>query len=125
MSEARNHTFGRLAGLPVGQAPDGSQIRELAGRSTGLASHSLAVIAHPPGTTSTAHHHTVADEIYFVWAGRGRVQVDAEECSLKAGDTVQIRPGQRHKLWNDGEADLVLIVTCAPAYSTDEVVWDE
>ena len=41
------------------------------------------------------------------------------------GDTVIIRPGQRHKLWADAGEDLVLVVTCAPAYSVTEVIWDE
>ncbi len=125
MAKTPGPTFGRLADVPAVTGADGALIRELAGRSSGLPSHSLAVITHPAGTASVAHHHTAADEVYFVWSGRGRVRVDGEERIVETGDLVQIRPGQRHKLWNDGPADLVLIVTCAPAYAPDEVVWDE
>jgi mannose-6-phosphate isomerase-like protein (cupin superfamily) len=106
-------------------APDGARVKQIAGRSEDMTSHSLAVISHPPGTESIDHHHTVADEVYLVWSGRGRVRVDGETRHLGSGDTVTIRPGQRHKLWSDGPEDLVLIVSCAPAYQVDEVIWDE
>lgn len=106
-------------------AADGARVQELAGRAHGLISHSLAVITHPPGTASRDHHHTVADEVYFVESGQGRVRIGEEMRFIGPGDFVIIRPGQPHKLWNDGPDDLVLIVSCAPAYQVDEVVWDE
>jgi len=117
--------FRNLAEIPTYMAPDGAMIQELAGRSTGLSGVSLAVIRHPPGTASRAHHHTVVDEVYFIWGGRGHVKADGETREVGPGDRVILRPGQMHKVWNDGTEDLVLIVTCAPAYAPDEVAWDE
>ena len=104
---------------------DGARVREVAGRSTGLSSHSLAVITHPAGVSTVEHHHAVADEVYYVRSGTGRIRVDDETWSVQPGDTIIIRPGQRHKVWADGPDDLVLIVSCAPAYSVTEVIWDE
>jgi mannose-6-phosphate isomerase-like protein (cupin superfamily) len=115
--------FVSLADLKPFTAPDGSQVQEVAGRTSGLGSHSLAVIAHPPGTESTAHRHSIADEIYLVWSGRGRVEVEGETREVGPGDAVIIRPGQHHRLWSDGPGDLVLVVSCAPAYDPEEVVW--
>ncbi len=105
--------------------PDGARVQQIAGRSDGMTSHSLAVISHPPGTECVEHHHTLADEVYLVWSGRGCVRVDGETRQVGPGDAVTIRPGQRHKVWSDGPGDLVLVVSCAPAYQMDEVVWDE
>jgi mannose-6-phosphate isomerase-like protein (cupin superfamily) len=105
--------------------PDGARVQQIAGRSEGLTSHSLAVISHPPGTASVEHHHSIADEVYLVWSGQGYVRVDGETQPIGPGDAVTIRPGQRHTVWCDGPEDLVLIVSCAPAYQVDEVVWDE
>lgn len=118
-------TFRSLSHIPPYTAADGARIQELAGRGSDLASHSVAVIAHPPGTESWDHTHKVADEVYFVWSGHGRVRVAGEEHAIGPGDAVLIRPGQAHKLWNDGPDDLVLIVTCAPAYTVEDVVWEE
>lgn len=106
-------------------AADGAHVQEIAGLSNGLTSHSLALITHPSGTGSRPHRHTRADEIYLVWQGQGRVRVNEEERVVNTGDTVIIRPGDHHEVWNDGPADLVLLVTCAPAYDATEVVWDE
>ncbi|MCX6028915.1 MAG: cupin domain-containing protein [Chloroflexi bacterium] len=114
-----------MTSIPSFTAPDGACVQELAGRSNGFTSHSLAVIVHPPGTAATEHHHTVADEVYLVSSGRGRIRVDEVTREVGPGDVVLIRPGQRHKVWNDGPDDLALVVTCAPAYDVGEVVWDE
>lgn len=118
-------TFRTLTHITPFTGPDGARIQEVAGRSTGLASHSLAVIAHPAGTCSAAHHHTVADEVYLVQTGHGRVRVDDTTQRVGPGDMIIIRPGQTHKVWSDGPDDLVLIVSCAPAYEVGEVAWDE
>ncbi len=118
-------SFRVLAEVPEFVGPDGARILELAGRSTGLASHSLAIISHPPGMTTRKHHHTVADEVYYVQSGTGRIAVGEEVHVVGAGDIITIRPGQPHKVWADGAEDLVLIVTCAPAYEEPEVAWDE
>ena len=105
---------------------DGSIIRELASpRNSALSRHSLAEIRHPPGPSSQAHHHTEAEEVYYVLKGRGSVRVDGETRTIGPGDIVVIVPGQRHKVWQRGEGDLVLLVTCVPAYSEEEVVFTE
>jgi mannose-6-phosphate isomerase-like protein (cupin superfamily) len=105
---------------------DGSIIRELASpHNSALTRHSLAEIRHPPGTASHEHHHIEAEEAYFVLEGQGGVQVDGETHAIGPGDIVVVVPGQRHKVWQEGEGDLVLLVTCVPAYSVDEVVFAE
>ena len=105
---------------------DKSIIRELASPgNSGLTRHSLAEIRHPPGTASLEHYHTEAEEVYFVIDGQGGIRVDGETRSIRPGDVVVIVPGQRHKVWQEGEGDLVLLVTCVPAYSVEEVIFTE
>jgi mannose-6-phosphate isomerase-like protein (cupin superfamily) len=105
---------------------DGAIVRELASpRNSSLTRHSLAEIRHPPGTASREHYHTEAEEVYFVLAGQGGIRVDGETHSIEPGDVVVVTPGERHKVWQEGQEDLVLLVTCIPAYSVDEVVFTE
>ena len=105
---------------------DRSIIRELASpTNSGLTRHSLAEIRHPPGTASQEHYHTEAEEVYFVIEGQGGLRVDGETHSIGPGDVVVITPGERHKVWQEGEGDLVLLVSCVPAYTVDEVVFTE
>ena len=63
--------------------------------------------------------------MYFVFEGHGGIRVDGETHAIGPGDIVVITPGERHKVWQEGESDLVLLVTCAPAYSVEEVTFTE
>jgi mannose-6-phosphate isomerase-like protein (cupin superfamily) len=105
---------------------DGAIVRELASpRNSSLTRHSLAEIRHPSGTASQEHFHTEAEEVYFVIDGRGGIRVDGETRTIGPGDVVVIAPGERHKVWSEGQEDLVLLVTCVPAYSVEEVMFTE
>ena len=102
---------------------DGSTIRELAGIPAGNAvNQSLAEAAVPPGADTIEHYHRRSEEIYHFTAGAGRMRLGDDEAPVRAGDTVVIPPGMRHKLWNTGETPLVLLCCCSPPYSHDDTV---
>ena len=105
---------------------DGSSIRELAGRVALPASHqSLAEATVPVGRATTAHYHPVAEELYLITAGRGRLRIGGEERDVRPGDCAVIPPGAEHKLFNTGDEPLVLLCCCAPAYSHEDTVLTE
>jgi mannose-6-phosphate isomerase-like protein (cupin superfamily) len=102
---------------------DGSTIREIAGPSwTPARNQSLAEATVPVGGRTIAHYHRTAEEIYFFTAGRGRLTLAGEEREVGAGDCVVIPPGAVHGLVNAGDAPLVLLCCCAPAYSHEDTV---
>jgi mannose-6-phosphate isomerase-like protein (cupin superfamily) len=102
---------------------DGSSIRELAGIPSGnSANQSLAEATVPAGGETVEHFHRVSEEIYHFTAGAGRMRLGDEEADVRAGDTVVIAPGTRHKLFNPGAEPLVLLCCCAPAYSHEDTV---
>jgi mannose-6-phosphate isomerase-like protein (cupin superfamily) len=107
-------------------ADDGSLVRELAAPGNApLTGHSLAEIRHPPGTASREHSHRVAEEVYYVLEGEGLMRVDGEVRAIGPGDVVVISPGQRHQVAQQGAGELILLVTCVPAYSPADVVWTD
>jgi mannose-6-phosphate isomerase-like protein (cupin superfamily) len=102
---------------------DGSSIRELAGVPSGNSvNQSLAEATVPPGGETIEHFHRTSEEIYFFTAGAGRMRLGDEEAEVRAGDTVVIAPGVKHKLFNPGAEPLVLLCCCAPPYSDDDTV---
>jgi len=102
---------------------DGSSIRELAGPPSGNAvNQSLAEATVPPGGETIEHYHRASEEIYLFTSGAGRMRLGDEEGEVRAGDTVVIAPGTRHKLWNTSAQPLVLLCCCAPPYSHDDTV---
>jgi mannose-6-phosphate isomerase-like protein (cupin superfamily) len=102
---------------------DGSTIRELAGVPSGNAvNQSLAEATVPPGGSTIEHFHRTSEEIYLFTSGMGRMRLGGQEGEVRAGDTVVIAPGVRHKLYNEGEDPLVLLCCCSPAYSHEDTV---
>jgi mannose-6-phosphate isomerase-like protein (cupin superfamily) len=102
---------------------DGSSIRELAGIPSGNSvNQSLAEATVPPDGETVEHFHRTSEEIYFFTAGAGRMRLGDDEAEVRAGDTVVIAPGTKHKLFNTGAEPLVLLCCCAPPYSDDDTV---
>jgi quercetin dioxygenase-like cupin family protein len=94
---------------------DGSTIREyLHTESQSLAEATLA-----PGQATQRHYHRLAEEIYLVVEGGGRMEVDGEVADVTAGDAILIPAGAWHELVA-GPAGTRLLCACVPAYSHDD-----
>ncbi len=105
---------------------DGSTIREVAGAvSLPAANQSLAEATVPAGGATTEHYHRVAEELYLITAGTGRMRLDGEERDVRAGDCIVIPPGAPHQIVNSGDAPLRLLCCCAPPYSHEDTVLTE
>ena len=94
---------------------DGSTIREYLHTSV----QSLAEAALGPGQATERHYHRLAEEIYLISEGGGRLEVDGEEREVTAGDAILIPPGAWHMLVA-GPAGTRLLCCCVPAYSHDD-----
>ena len=104
------------------RAPDGSEVRELARPPEAARNQSLAEARVQPAAETVEHLHRTSEEIYYFTAGEGRMRLGDEEGAVRAGDVVVIPPGTRHKLWNPGAGELVLLCCCSPPYSDDDTV---
>ena len=115
-----------LNDVPSFTTKDGSEIRELlAHRNSAIANQSLAEARIPAGGATTEHYHPVAEEIYFITHGTGRMRIGDEEREVGEGDTIAIPPGARHKLWNIGGDTLHLLCCCAPACEHEDTILTE
>lgn len=104
---------------------DGSTIRELLGPATVPAQHqSLAEATLPAGGATERHYHRVAEEIYFIVAGVGRMELDGDVAEVGPGDAILIPPGAWHQITALGDVDLRLLCCCAPPYSHDDTYFE-
>lgn len=102
---------------------DGSEIRELlAHRNSCIRNQSLAEARLPPGCSTTPHYHPLTEEIYYILAGVGRMQIGPETRSVGQGDAIAIAPGQVHQIRNDGTTELKFLCCCAPGYEHTDTV---
>lgn len=115
-----------LAEVPAFQTKDGSEIRELlAHRNSCIRNQSLAEARLPVGAATAPHYHPLCEEIYYLLAGTGRMQVEGEIREVAPGDAIAIPPGARHQISNTGSEPLRFLCCCAPAYEHDDTVMVE
>ena len=77
---------------------DGSEIRELlAHRNSCIRNQSLAEARLPAGTATTPHYHPLTEEIYYILAGTGRMQIGAETATSVPAMPSLFRPARRTK----------------------------
>lgn len=112
-----------LAEVPAFTTKDGSEIRELlAHRNSCIVNQSLAEARLPVGASTAPHYHPLCEEIYYLLAGRGRMQIENEIRSVAPGDAIAIPPGERHQITNTGDETLRFLCCCAPAYEHEDTV---
>lgn len=112
-----------LADASAFAAKDGSEIRELLNeRNSCIRRQSLAEARLPPGASTTKHHHPQTEEIYYLLAGRARMEIDGEVRDVGPGDAIAIPPGAVHQITNIGAAVLTFLCCCAPGYRHDDTV---
>jgi mannose-6-phosphate isomerase-like protein (cupin superfamily) len=74
------------------------------------------------GQTCPSHRHDVKHETFFVMKGKVRMVVDDEEKILREGDTLVMRPGQRHSFTGIGPA--LLLEVSMPSIRNDNFFAD-
>jgi mannose-6-phosphate isomerase-like protein (cupin superfamily) len=102
---------------------DGSEIRELlASRNSCIRNQSLAEARLPANAATTPHYHPLTEEIYYILAGTGRMQIGKETRDVGPGDAIAIPPGATHQICNTGEVTLRFLCCCAPAYEHEDTI---
>ena len=100
---------------------DGSTIRELLGLPTApVRNQSLAEATLEPRQATDRHYHREAEEIYYVVAGTGELEVDGERRRVEPGDAALIPPGAWHQIRADEASRLRFLCCCAPPYRNDD-----
>ena len=109
---------------PAFVTADQSTVRELAHPDWApeVGHQSLAEARVPPAGETAEHFHPESEELYYFLSGSGRMRLGEAVFDVREGDCVVNPPGVRHKLWNAGPAELVLLCCCAPAYSDADTV---
>ena len=102
---------------------DTAEIREiLAPRNSSLAKQSLAEAKVMPGRSTQEHYHVKSEEIYHIVRGKGKMTIEDETRDVRKGDGIAICPGQKHRISNTRDDQLVFLCCCSPAYSHQDTI---
>ncbi|MEM6819113.1 MAG: cupin domain-containing protein [Pseudomonadota bacterium] len=114
----------KLEDQPWYEAEDKAVAREIISpRNSSVESMSIAEIKIPVGVEIVPHHHVI-EEVYHVVSGTGLMMVEDELQQLVPGDTVVIAADEWHNIKNNGDEELLLVVTCVPAWAPEHLKFE-
>ena len=100
---------------------DGSLVRELIRpEREGSVRLSLAEALVAPGQSTRRHLHRESEEVYYVLAGEGIVEIAAKGQRVVAGEAVLIPAGAEHRVACVGAMPLRLLCACSPPYRHED-----
>ena len=102
---------------------DGSEIRSILDRTNApVVQQSLAEATVLAGTSTQRHYHRLSEEIYFILAGTGRMEIDGETREVGPGDAILIPAGAWHTI--TAAESLRFLCCCAPPYSHEDTYFE-
>ena len=75
------------------------------------------------GNSVLEHHHVESEELFYILQGKGLIAVDGEIDAACEGDAFIVKPGMNHKITNQGNEELIMLVVCSPAYRDEDQVF--
>jgi mannose-6-phosphate isomerase-like protein (cupin superfamily) len=75
----------------------------------------------PPGRGEVEHYHGKARQLFFVLDGSLAIAIESDAFQLRKGDSLEVPPTKRHRVWNGGNDDAHFLVVSAPTTRDDRV----
>jgi mannose-6-phosphate isomerase-like protein (cupin superfamily) len=70
----------------------------------------------PPGAAEIRHHHTKAQQFFFILSGEVLMEIDGDVTLVAAGSGIRIPPGMKHQIRNPSpEAVRFLVISHPPS----------
>jgi mannose-6-phosphate isomerase-like protein (cupin superfamily) len=82
---------------------------------------SIIVERMPAGTSEVRHHHVRARQFFHVLEGELTIEIEHRDFTLRAGEGIEISPGQAHQAINRSAAPVRFVVTSQPPSHGDRV----
>lgn len=91
----------------------GRKSLEIVSAATGSAAVTLRLVeipvAQPDDSPRMLHRHADFEECMYVLSGQGTTHTESGECSVGAGDTILVPPGELHVTRNTGSTPLRML----------------
>lgn len=73
----------------------------------------------PPHTGEQTHYHEKARQFFFILKGKALFDTEAGRFELQPQQGLEIQPGCRHRILNEGSEDLEFILCSQPSTAGD------
>lgn len=75
----------------------------------------------PPHTAEQRHYHERARQFFYILKGTALFETDQGRISVQAEQGLEIAPGIRHRILNEGSEDLEFILSSQPSTAGDRI----
>lgn len=75
----------------------------------------------PPGAAEIRHHHTKAQQFFYIVSGEVLMEVEGTTVLLAAGSGIRVLPGKRHQIRNPSSSPVRFLVISHPRSHGDRV----
>lgn len=75
----------------------------------------------PPGAAEIRHHHTQAQQFFYILAGEVIMEIEGETTLIRAGSGIRVMPGKRHQVRNPSSTVARILVISHPPSHGDRV----
>jgi mannose-6-phosphate isomerase-like protein (cupin superfamily) len=75
----------------------------------------------PPGSSESRHHHERARQFFLVLEGELTMEIEHHNFTVRAGEGIEIAPGQAHQAMNRSASPVRIVVTSQPASHGDRI----
>lgn len=75
----------------------------------------------PPGAAEIRHHHTKAQQFFFILSGEIIMEVEGETTLVPAGSGIRVLPGKKHQIRNPSSSTARLLVISHPRSHGDRI----
>ena len=110
----------RISEIAGNVFPAGRHTRVLVGEGAPITAKGFCMgqVTIFPGGQVPAHEHA-QEEVYYVLAGDGEIEIDGETRGIREGEAVYVPSGSPHNLRNPGKRDMTFIFVYSPAGVVD------
>jgi len=75
----------------------------------------------PAGASETRHSHVHARQFFYVLEGELTMEVEHHVFVVRAGEGIEVSPGQQHQAQNQSRGTLRIVVTSQPPSHGDRI----
>jgi mannose-6-phosphate isomerase-like protein (cupin superfamily) len=75
----------------------------------------------PPGAAEIRHHHTKAQQFFYIVSGEVLMEVEGQTMLLAAGSGIRVLPGKSHQIRNPSSTPVRFLVVSHPRSHGDRV----
>ena len=73
----------------------------------------------PPGTSEELHFHNKATQFFFILKGQASFDIEGNIILINTGEGIDIKPNQKHRVFNTSANELEFLITSQPAVLND------